>query len=176
MTLKRIACPACNASRFEHDLEGNLFCAHCGINFGNPQAPIDCPSCGIENPPQARKCMNCGLSLGHVCPACNHHNPPRADYCLECATPLDSLSKILMRTPAGKAHTSKLMKEELVRTKGNDQLYMDSQRILLDEEERHRLQNLRNQQTRAVEPCSSNEQLWLSRCSAWSSLLQSPLY
>lgn len=150
MSLKRITCPSCGASRFDHDLVGNLYCAHCGANFGNPKAPIECPACSTENPPSARKCMNCGLSLGRFCAACNHHNAPGADHCLECATPLDNLSKVFMRTAPGKAHTNKIMKNELVRTKADDRLFMDAQRQKLDEEEHHRLMNLRSQQSDAM--------------------------
>lgn len=55
-----------------------------------------------------------------------------------------------MRTPPGKAHTTKLMNQELVRTKGDDGIYMAAQRAKLDEEERVRRLNLVNQQTDAI--------------------------
>jgi hypothetical protein len=149
MSLERISCRSCGASRFDHDSEGNLICAHCGTNFGDPQDHVDCPSCGVQNPPQARKCMNCGLSLGKICPACNTSNPPGTDYCLKCATPLDTLTSVLMRGKQGTRRATHTMKQDLVRTKNEDMEFMQVERSKLDAEETQRLRNLRNRQTEA---------------------------
>jgi len=149
MSLERISCPSCGASSFEHDAEGNLICSHCGANFGAPTDHIDCPSCGTQNPPQARKCMNCGLTLGKVCPICNTPNPPGVDHCLNCAAPLDTLSSVFMRTKQGIKETTDTMHDELVRTKTEDLVFMEQERIRLDEEEQERLHALRHRQTEA---------------------------
>jgi ribosomal protein L40E len=149
MSLERITCTSCSASRFDHDSQGNLICAHCGTNFGAPQDHIDCPSCGVQNPAQARKCMNCGLSLGKTCAICNTSNPPGADHCLKCATPLDTLSSVLMRGKQGNRRASRTMHQELVRTKSEDQVFMETERSKLDEEEAERLRRLRDRQTEA---------------------------
>lgn len=150
MTLQRITCPSCGSSRFEHQPDGTLMCAACGTQFGSPQEPIQCPSCGTENPPQARKCMNCGLTLGRICPMCNYHNPPGADHCQQCATPLDQLSAMLTRTGSGKSQSDKLMKDVLVRSKAEDSVYMHQQRAKLEEEERQRMQAFQAQRKEAV--------------------------
>lgn len=150
MSLERISCPSCGASRFDHDMKGNLICAHCGANFGAPQDHISCPSCHTQNPLQARKCMNCGLSLGKVCPSCNYSNPPGADHCLECATPLDTLTSVFMRTAHGQRKSTRTLRRELVRAKTEDHVYMSEQRAVLDAEEEERIRRLRNRQSEAI--------------------------
>jgi ribosomal protein L40E len=149
MSLERISCTSCGGNGFDHDSDGNLICSHCGANYGAPQDHISCPSCGMQNPSQAIKCMNCGLSLGKICSACNTSNPPGSDYCLKCATPLDTLSSVLMRGQQGTKRISRTMRQELVRTKGADQEFMENERQKLDEEEAERLRRLRNRQTEA---------------------------
>lgn len=150
MSLERISCPSCGANDFQHDSDGTLICGHCGANFGSPRDHIDCPACGVQNPAEARKCMNCGLTLGKICAVCNHHNPPGTDHCLECATPLDTLSSVMMRSGPGRSQTAKTTKKELVRTKGADMQYMHDQRARLDAEEQARMEALRARQGEAI--------------------------
>jgi hypothetical protein len=149
MSLERISCTSCGAGRFDHDSEGNLICSHCGTNFGAPQDHIDCPSCSVQNPSQARKCMNCGLSLAKTCAVCNTSNPPGIDHCLKCAAPLDTLSSVLMRGKQGNKRASRQLHRELVRTKNEDHVFMESERLKLDEEEAERIRKLRSRQTEA---------------------------
>ncbi len=47
---------------------------------------IQCPYCGVQNPPQARFCLGCGQSLldGIVCVKCHTLLPAYARYCFHC--------------------------------------------------------------------------------------------
>jgi ribosomal protein L40E len=148
MPLQRITCPSCGSSHFEHDEEGSLICAHCGTKYASPREEIMCPACGTENPPDARRCMNCGLALGKVCPACNYANPPGADHCLNCGSPLDVLETIMTRARSG-GRQDELARQRLIASKQSDMVYMQQQRELLDEEERQRLDHLAEQQREA---------------------------
>lgn len=142
MSLERISCPSCGGNSFRQDAEGRLVCNHCGANFGSPQEEVTCPACGVENPAQALKCMSCGLTLGKICPACNHPNPPSADHCLQCATPLDTLTSVMMRSEQGKQQTAASLKKQLVQAKGKDMVWMQEQRAKLHAEEAARQQEL----------------------------------
>lgn len=137
MDLKRISCPACGSSHFEHDEDNNLVCAHCGTKFDSPREEIACPACGVLNPPEAKRCMNCGLMLGQRCVACNHVNPPGADHCENCAAPLDVLETVFARARSGGRQDS-MMKAELLRTKQHDEVFMQQERERLEALERER--------------------------------------
>ena len=45
---------------------------------------MQCPSCGYENPEEARLCRNCGLSLYVTCPACGFENFAGRSLCTNC--------------------------------------------------------------------------------------------
>ena len=45
---------------------------------------MGCPSCGTQNPAEARFCMGCGTSLAGRCAACGHANPHEARFCMQC--------------------------------------------------------------------------------------------
>jgi len=49
---------------------------------------MTCPSCGTENRPGAKFCIECGTPFAAACPSCGTVNPPAAKFCSECATPL----------------------------------------------------------------------------------------
>ena len=49
-----------------------------------------CPSCGQDNPTEARFCMACAAALGRVCPACGTEAPTEARFCMACAAPLEA--------------------------------------------------------------------------------------
>jgi class 3 adenylate cyclase/tetratricopeptide (TPR) repeat protein len=49
---------------------------------------VICSSCGTENRPDAKFCMECGNAFASGCPSCGTVNPPGAKFCSECATPL----------------------------------------------------------------------------------------
>lgn len=143
-------CQLCGSHDFVQDNKDRFICGSCGLPLGQAPEDVDCPSCGTMNPPQARKCMNCGLSLGRVCAVCNHQNPSSTDICLNCGTPLDRLSAAMMRTPQGKAYTDKAMQQVLVQSKGQDAAFMEQQRARLVEEERQRLVDFGAQKQEAV--------------------------
>jgi ribosomal protein L40E len=148
MTLKRISCPSCGSSQFRHDDEGNLICEYCGTKFASPREEIVCPACGTENPPDARRCMQCGLMLGKSCPVCNHVNPPAAEYCEECASPLDVLESVYERARGG-GRQKGMIKKHLVRSKQADMAYMQTERERIDAEERERQARLLVRQEQA---------------------------
>ena len=45
---------------------------------------MQCPQCKMENPRQARFCLNCGVRLVLVCPQCGTELPPQARFCFAC--------------------------------------------------------------------------------------------
>lgn len=45
---------------------------------------MQCPSCGHENPEEARLCRDCGLSLYIECPSCGHENFADRSLCTNC--------------------------------------------------------------------------------------------
>jgi tRNA A-37 threonylcarbamoyl transferase component Bud32 len=143
-------CQLCGGQDFVQDFDGRFICGSCGTPLGQAPEDIDCPACGTLNPPQARKCMNCGLTLGRMCPSCNYQNPPTTDICLQCGTRLDRLSSMMMRTPSGKAQATKQAQEVAVKSKGHDAAFMEQQRIRLEEEERQRLIDFGAQKHEAV--------------------------
>lgn len=53
-----------------------------------------CASCGLENAPGSRFCIECGTALARRCQQCGRENPPEAKFCGECgislATPAPS--------------------------------------------------------------------------------------
>src|SRR5215213_6503689 len=44
----------------------------------------------MENPPQAKFCVECGAPVARRCLACGTENPPWAKFCMECARPVSS--------------------------------------------------------------------------------------
>jgi class 3 adenylate cyclase/tetratricopeptide (TPR) repeat protein len=49
---------------------------------------IACPSCGAENPPEARFCANCGHALSAICSKCGAQLNPDAQFCHVCGQPV----------------------------------------------------------------------------------------
>jgi class 3 adenylate cyclase/tetratricopeptide (TPR) repeat protein len=45
---------------------------------------VTCTSCGAENDPGRKFCLECGSKLAVACPACGTGNPPAARFCGEC--------------------------------------------------------------------------------------------
>lgn len=56
---------------------------------------MQCPSCGHENPEEARLCRDCGLSLYIECPSCGHENFADRSLCTNC------WAQLRETTPAG---------------------------------------------------------------------------
>ncbi len=81
-----------------------------------------CPSCGTENRPGAKFCMECGAGLAAGCPSCGTINPPGAKFCSECATPLVAGTRpaspgavaATSGSPAGAAGTAPTAERRLV--------------------------------------------------------------
>lgn len=138
MTLKRITCPSCGSSHFDHDSEGNLVCDHCGVKFASPRETLLCSTCKTENPPQAKVCMNCGAALGKTCPVCNRLNSPGADHCYHCAAPLDTLAAVMTRGGAAKAEAEAIRHQHRVQSKASGVRFMEEQRAILEAEEHER--------------------------------------
>ena len=147
--LKPITCASCGASKFEHDDEGNLICSHCGVKFASPREEILCPVCGVSNAADAKRCMNCGLTLGRLCPVCNHLNPPGTEFCLDCASPIDTLSSVTSRMGEGKRLSDALREKKLIDSKSQDMQFMQHERQRLDQMERQRLAELAAQKVQS---------------------------
>ncbi len=49
---------------------------------------MQCPSCGFDNPEQARFCGGCGTGLPRACAACGTRNPPAFKFCGHCGNTL----------------------------------------------------------------------------------------
>src|SRR5271155_3888932 len=49
---------------------------------------MHCSGCNLENPPNAKFCIGCGLPLAHGCSRCTYQNPVGAKFCQECGTRL----------------------------------------------------------------------------------------
>lgn len=147
--LQRISCAACGSNKFDRDAEGNLICSFCGTKFSSPREKVMCPACGTENPPEARRCMQCGLALGKACPTCNHVNPPGLDHCEKCAAPLDVLEAVISRART-QGRQIGYSKDQLVQSKQEDDSFMQAQRARLVEEERQRIARLAAQRQQAI--------------------------
>ncbi|MEO8229035.1 MAG: adenylate/guanylate cyclase domain-containing protein [Chloroflexota bacterium] len=61
---------------------------------------VICSSCGTENLPGARFCMECATPFAAPCPNCGATNPPAAKFCSECATPLAAATARASAGPA----------------------------------------------------------------------------
>jgi hypothetical protein len=143
MTLKRISCPSCGSSNFTHDDEGNLICDMCGVKYASPREEIQCRVCGALNPPDARRCMSCGILLGIRCPVCREINAAGSDHCEYCAAPLDTFSGIVSRMAEGVEGAVAERTERLASHKVADAEYLAAERARLYEEERQRQRRLR---------------------------------
>src|SRR6266536_1736180 len=45
---------------------------------------MGCPTCGVESPPGAKFCAECGVRLATRCPTCGHEVGLTAKFCQEC--------------------------------------------------------------------------------------------
>ena len=71
----------CGNCGFKNSL-GTKFCSNCGAQFHI------CPSCGTDNPPEARICRKCGDPLPKKCPVCGALIAGEVNFCNECGAPL----------------------------------------------------------------------------------------
>ena len=49
---------------------------------------MTCPRCRLENPRQAKFCLECATPLARPCVNCGTPLPASAKFCLECAHPV----------------------------------------------------------------------------------------
>lgn len=54
---------------------------------------MHCASCGTENPPSAKFCVECGRPQQRTCTACEAAAPPGARFCPECGTTLGAFTE-----------------------------------------------------------------------------------
>jgi hypothetical protein len=54
---------------------------------------VRCPSCGHENPQEARFCISCAGALKRACSACGTEAPPEARFCMACAASLTDAAR-----------------------------------------------------------------------------------
>jgi class 3 adenylate cyclase len=64
---------------------------------------MKCPTCGTDNPANARFCIQCGAPLPRVCASCGAVNPAGARFCNQCGAPLASAPLAAAVTPAASA-------------------------------------------------------------------------
>jgi class 3 adenylate cyclase/predicted ATPase len=67
---------------------------------------VTCPSCGIENRPDAKFCVKCGTALGFACPACGSPHQPGDLFCAECGSALAAQSAVLLSNTESSAPTA----------------------------------------------------------------------
>jgi class 3 adenylate cyclase len=61
---------------------------------------VTCSTCGTDNRPGAKFCMECAAPLAAACPSCGTANLPGAKFCSECATPLAPGARTAAASPA----------------------------------------------------------------------------
>lgn len=59
-----------------------------------PGSEAACPSCGVENEPDARFCASCGTGLFRSCPECGREMRATVQFCVACGTDAPSLLKL----------------------------------------------------------------------------------
>jgi hypothetical protein len=145
MVIQRIACLSCGSSSFTRNEQNHLVCDHCGSVFslkGNV-----CGHCGTVNPANTIFCNQCGERMKRRCMVCQHENPGNAEYCTNCDATLDALEFIVRRYLEDGAQA----REELLRSKEADAVYVAEQSERLKEIDRERLAALtvqKQEQTR----------------------------
>lgn len=95
-----VHCSKC-ASKFPDNM---AYCPNCGNKY-NP-----CPNCGSDNPPAARRCMNCATPLAgpeSKCPHCHSVVPQGSVFCPGCGQPVIADSNVCSRCGTNMPPTSK---------------------------------------------------------------------
>ena len=99
--IRMVYCSKCS-QRFQSNMG---FCPHCGNKY-NP-----CPSCGTDNPDNARRCVNCGTQLSSgtdsKCAHCSTPVPQGFAFCPGCGQPVLQSSNTCTRCGAVMPATSK---------------------------------------------------------------------
>jgi hypothetical protein len=77
---------------------------------------MNCPRCQHENPPHAKFCLECGLSLTLPCAKCHTTLPAGARFCLECGEPVTA-GYGTSRFAAPDTYTPKHLAEKILTSK-----------------------------------------------------------
>src|SRR5262245_4928726 len=77
---------------------------------------MNCPRCQHENPPHAKFCLECGVSLALTCPKCHSALPAGAKFCLECGEPVTT-GHGTSRFAAPESYTPKYLAEKILTSK-----------------------------------------------------------
>src|SRR3954462_7574024 len=89
--------------------------------------PMQCPQCQVENPPQAKFCMECAAPLALKCGVCGAELPARAKFCVECAHPVGQSAAFPAAPPGAPAtdrfatpqiYTPQHLAERIIRSRG----------------------------------------------------------
>src|SRR4029453_18667832 len=78
---------------------------------------MNCPRCQHENPPHAKFCLGCGVSLALTCAKCQTTLPAGAKFCLECREPVTAGHRTF-RFAAPESYTPKYLVEKILTSKG----------------------------------------------------------
>ena len=55
-----------------------------GTEANEAGSELECPKCGLLNPPRSRHCESCGAHLVVRCQSCGHRNERAASHCAKC--------------------------------------------------------------------------------------------
>jgi ribosomal protein L40E len=77
---------------------------------------MNCPRCQHENPPHAKFCLECGVSLALTCAKCHSALPAGAKFCLECGEPVTA-GHGTFRFAAPESYTPKYLAEKILTSK-----------------------------------------------------------
>src|SRR5258706_1713397 len=79
-------------------------------------ARMKCPTCGTDNPANARFCIQCGTPLPRGCASCGAVNPAGARFCNQCGAPLATPPPAAVATPAASATSAGGVRAEALPT------------------------------------------------------------
>ena len=76
---------------------------------------MKCLRCSIENPQQAKFCLECGTRLGLICAKCGTDLPADAKFCLQCGQPVSAGVASQFTSPG--SYTPKHLAEKILSSK-----------------------------------------------------------
>jgi ribosomal protein L40E len=77
---------------------------------------VNCPSCGHENPPDSRFCLECGATFGIRCTGCGAELPATAKFCNGCGQAVSARASAgEERTP--RDYTPKHLADKILQSK-----------------------------------------------------------
>ncbi len=93
--VKEVYCANCAKKH----LTTERFCPHCGSEYR------PCPTCGADNPKNARRCVSCGTPLQNnsnspaVCSSCGAALTQGAAFCPQCGAPQGTIASVGRKCP-----------------------------------------------------------------------------